>query len=124
MPAQRPANQDLAEYYRDDLFPGRRLLSWSVGLWLVASVIPMLVSRPSLIPEWLEVLRTVSVMIAVPLYFLGFWSAVVGKGYPRILFLMAFAPFLGLIIIYFLPSRSAQPITHQANGEQGVAPNP
>ena len=57
------------------------------------------------LPDWVETTQSLLVLPAISLYFIGFWKAVVGKGYPRILFLMSLMPFLGLLILFFLPQR-------------------
>lgn len=50
--------------------------------------------------------QSVLALLVISLYFVGFWKAIVGKGYPRVLFLISFVPFLGLIILFYLPQRN------------------
>jgi hypothetical protein len=70
------------------------------------------------LPEWFSHAQTILFLPAIPLYFIGFWKAVVGKGYPRILFLISFAPFIGLLILFFLPFRDGESQI-ETNSEQG-----
>jgi len=96
--------EDASSIFLDLPFPGRRLLSWSVGIWAVAFFFPALIFNTELFPVWLDILRDCLLDLALVLYFIGYWKAVIGKGYSRILFLAAFAPVIGIIIIFFIPS--------------------
>lgn len=102
-PALDSGRGDLADKYQDHPFPGRSFLAGAVGVWLVAGWIPQQVLSPISPPEWVGVFKTVGGAVAAALYFVGFWKAVLGKGYSRILFLISFAPILGLVVIYYLP---------------------
>ena len=110
---------DPARLYQDSPFPGRRLIAWAIGIGAVVVVLPGWTLNTDALPSWFEVVQSVLVLPAIPLYFIGFWKAVVGKGYPRILFLMSLVPFLGLLILFFLPQRGIRTRKHnEANKPQ------
>lgn len=100
---------DASDIFRDLPFPGRRLISWSV---IVLSVIVLIVAtyprsltfNTELLPEWLDIFLRFCGVVALVLYFVGYWKAVIGKGYSRVLFIASFVPVIGLILIFFMPS--------------------
>ena len=67
------------------------------------------------LPGWVAHAQTILFLPAIPLYFIGFWKAVVGKGYPKLLFLIAFLPLVGLLVLFFLPSREGDAQTRQVS---------
>ena len=115
---------DASDIYRDLPFPGRRQLSWSVGGWAAVAFLPSMFLNTELLPEWAKSLRDAALLVALVLYFIGYWKAVIGKGYSKVLFIAAFAPVIGLILIFFMPSlRSNQP-DKTSKREQEGADNP
>lgn len=113
---------DPATYFQDSPFPGRRLIAWAVGIWAVVILLPGWTLNIDQRPEWVSHAQTILFLPAIPLYFIGFWKAVVGKGYPRILFLISLIPLIGLLILFFLPTREddlqIKPNSEQAGGHQ------
>jgi len=107
---------DPARFYQDSPFPGRRLIACAVGIWAVGFLLPGYVLNPNEQPAWVGQTQSILALLVIPLYFVGFWKAVVGKGYPRIMFLMSLVPFLGLLILFYLPQRHDSP--NQKKSEQ------
>ncbi|MEM1294901.1 MAG: hypothetical protein AAGH89_06015 [Verrucomicrobiota bacterium] len=98
-------SSDPARFYQDKPFPGRRLLASAVGLWLALALLPRSIPEEVQLPAWVATVVIILFLLTVSLYFVGFWKAVIGKGYPRILFLISLVPPIGLLAIYFLPCR-------------------
>lgn len=99
------AQRDIADFYRDDPYPGRRLIAFAVVLFVVDYIfLHPFVERGEGGHWWAHVETGIMLMVTA-LYFLGFWRGVRGKGYPRVLFLMSFVPLIGLIILNYLPAR-------------------
>ena len=94
---------DPARFYQDCPFPGKRMLAWSVRIALFVWLLPNLIFDMDQLPSGIKVLQIGLALPAIPLYFVGFWQAVVGKGYARILFLVSLMPVIGLLVIFFLP---------------------
>ena len=115
---------DASDIYRDLAFPGRRFLSWSVGIWAAVSFFPALIFKVEALPEWANTLRGGCLAIALVLYFVGYWKAVVGKGYSKVLFIAAFTPVIGIVLIFFMPSLRAVEDEETSKREQGGAGNP
>lgn len=97
---------DPASFYQDTPFPGRSLLSWAVGIWVAVVLLPGCFVNFDQMPDWVAHVQFMLFFPVIPFYFFGFWKAIVGKGYPRIMFLMSLIPPLGLCILFFLPSRA------------------
>lgn len=95
---------DPAALYSDSHFPGRTLLATSVSIWLVAAVLPLVFLHLKTPPPWLQNAQAGLLLVTLPFYLAGFWLAVRGKGYARILSLIALVPPIGLMIIFFLPT--------------------
>ncbi len=117
------ADTDPSRFYQDSHFPGRRLIAWAVGIWAVGIVLPGWILNPDALPAWVTHVQTFLLVLVIPLYFIGFWKSIVGKGYPRILFLMSFAPLLGLLILFYLPQREGPVTPKSSKSEQDVTPN-
>jgi hypothetical protein len=100
-------HRDPATYYQESPFPGRRLLAWAIAIWAIVILLPSWILNFDQLPHWTSYVQLSLFIPAIVLYFIGFWRAVVGKGYPKILFLMAFVPPIGLIILLFLPLKGA-----------------
>jgi len=110
--------KDPADYFQDSPFPGRRLIAWAVGIWAVVALLPSWILNIDRLPEWFSHVQTILLVPVIPLYFIGFWKAVLGKGYPKILFLISFVPFIGLLTLFFLPFRNPK-VQIETNSEQG-----
>lgn len=113
----RISETDPARFYQDSPFPGRRLIACAVGIWAGGFLLPGLVINPNELPTWIDQAQSILALLMIPLYFVGFWKAVVGKGYPRIMLLMSLVPILGLLVIFYLPQREDSP--NQKKSEQG-----
>ena len=100
------SDTDPARFYQDMPFPGRRLIAWAVGIVAIVIILPGWIFDLDTLPSWLAPIQDGVGVAVAPLYFLGFWRAVVGKGYPRILFLISLVPLIGLLILLFLPNRN------------------
>jgi hypothetical protein len=74
------SESDPARFYQDSPFPGRRLLAWSIGIWVVVGVLPRWFFNIEALPGWIETTQSLLALPAIPLYFVGFWKAIVGKG--------------------------------------------
>ena len=61
--------------------------------------------------------------VALVLYFVGYWKAVVGKGYSKVLFIAAFAPVIGIVLIFFMPSFRAVEDDEMSKRKQGGSGN-
>jgi len=114
---------DASDIYRDLSFPGRRFLSCSVGIWAAVSLFPALILNTEALPEYVDTLRGGCLMIALVLYFVGYWKAVIGKGYSKVLFIAAFAPIIGIVLIFFMPSLRAAEVDETSSREQAAAPD-
>jgi len=89
----------------DKAFPGRGLIAagvipWGI-YWLSAQVV-----RWDQAPKTIGLLVWVLLGAASVVYLIGFWKGLKAKGYPSILFLVAFTGIIGTIVILFLPNRS------------------
>ena len=109
---------DPARIYEDLPFPGRRLIAWSVGIWVVGFLLPGTILNPEKLPPWVDLIQSILALPVVILYFIGFWKAVVGKGYPKIFILVSFIPILGLLLIFYLPQRQGS-VGDQDNDNTG-----
>lgn len=94
---------DPATVYDDSPFPGRRLISTAVVLWLIGLGLSTYANYADPVPTWIEPTQIALLVVSAPLYFIGFWLAVVGKGYVKVLFLISLVPPIGLLILFFLP---------------------
>ncbi len=91
-------------YFAKKNYSGKKLITLGaiafVACWLAANL------GFADQPEWFTYLILSGQLSALAIYLVGYWQAVVSKGYPKILWLAGFTGIIGLIIIMFLPSRS------------------
>ena len=100
----------MADYYREHTFPGKKLIGVGVVAWAVFYLSSLIVVWENT-PRWAQALAIGSTFAASILYLIGYWKAIIGKGYPRILWLVGFTGIIGLIVICFLPDRSQKLLT-------------
>lgn len=103
-----PARQrrDTSDFFREHPFPGRVMLSWAIGIWAVVGFLTGWILNTEMLPGGVNALRGFILLSATPLYFVGFWRGVVGKGYPRMLFILSLVPLVGLLVLFYFPNRS------------------
>jgi len=95
---------DISEAYREKNFPGKKLIAIGVAAWGLYwlsswAIIWSEAPKPVLISTW-SILAVASIV-----YLIGYWKAVIGKGYPKVLWLASLTGIIGVIIIFFIPDK-------------------
>lgn len=101
------SNEPDLSKYRESTYPGKKLIAVGVAIfglvWLSGFAIDW-----NQAPELLKIGLLLFCIPAAFCYFIGFWKAVKGKGYPQVLWLASFTGIIGLIILMYLPDKSSE----------------
>ena len=94
----------ISAFHAEPAFDGRTLLRASFGLFLIAYVAHQAQGdSASRRDDCFFSVYGALYVCALCCYFLGFWKAVAGKGYPRLFFLVSLVPVGGYVLIMLIP---------------------
>ena len=100
---------DEADVYREQDFPGKKLISVGFIAWGVFWLSSWAVQWEK-VPDFAKYPVFGILAAATIIYFIGYWRAVIGKGYPGIIWLASLTGIIGVIIIFFLPNKSIEQV--------------
>ena len=96
---------DVAEAYRERDFPGKKFLAVGLSAWGLYWISSWVI-RWNKLPDYIIYITWGLLAVASVFYLIGYWQAVKGKGYPKLLWLASLTGIIGAIIIFFLPDIS------------------